>query len=144
MDNNKDSSPIPLGIRCLLTYLIPFFGGLVFLFIERENRLIRFHAVQSILFWIFFSIYGVIINSVIQFAFLRHLLQLLFLAVWVFVMYQALKERMYELPLVGDIVKQQAFGSNWNKGKEKKEKDKSSPRHEKADPEESTESETEG
>lgn len=126
MDNNeKHVTPLPLGIVCLLTYLVPFFGGIVFLLIEKRNRLIRFHAVQSILFWIFFSIYGVVINSVVRFSFLRALLQLAFLAAWVFMMYQAVREKMYELPLVGEIVKRQAFGEGWEKSG-----DKETPRRE--------------
>ncbi len=117
--NEKHVTPLPLGIVCLLTYLVPFFGGLVFLLIEKKNRLVRFHAVQSILFWIFFSIYGVVINSVVRFSFLRALLQLAFLAAWVFMMYQAVREKMYELPLVGEIVRRQAFGEGWDKTGEK-------------------------
>ena len=115
-EQKKRDRSIPRGITCLLNYLIPFFGGLFFLIVEKEDRLVRFHAVQSILFWIFFAIYGVVINAVIRIGFIRGILQLAFLAAWVFIMYQAVMERMYELPLIGEIVKQQAFGTRQKRG----------------------------
>lgn len=108
-DNQKQSTPVPQGIASLLTYFIPFFGGLLFLFLEKENRLVRFHAVQSILLWIFFVVIGAVLTWI---PLLNILLYLFVLVVWVFIMYQALMERMYELPVIGGIARRQAFGKD--------------------------------
>jgi uncharacterized membrane protein len=106
-DINKQTSSIPRGIAGLLAYFIPFFGGLFFLIIEKENRLIRFHAVQSILLWIVFIVLAAIFSLI---PFVNVLVYVFILAVWVFAMYQALMERMYELPIIGELSKRQAFG----------------------------------
>jgi uncharacterized membrane protein len=106
-DNQKQSTAVPEGIAGLFTYLIPFFGGLFFLFIEKESRLVRFHAVQSILLWIFFVILAAIFGWI---PVINILLFLFVLAVWIFMMYQALMERMFELPVIGRIARQQVFG----------------------------------
>lgn len=106
-NDQKQSTPVPQGIASLLTYFIPFFGGLLFLFLEKDNRLVRFHAVQSILLWIFFVIIGAIFTWI---PLINILLYLFVLAVWVFIMYQAIMERMYELPIIGGIARKQAFG----------------------------------
>ncbi|HUV36478.1 MAG TPA: hypothetical protein VMX58_06030 [Patescibacteria group bacterium] len=123
-DRNKQTSSIPPGIAGLLAYFIPFFGGVFFLIIEKENRLIRFHAVQSILLWIVFVILAAIFSWI---PIINLLLYLVILAIWIFAMYQALMERMYELPIIGEISKRQAFGKEEREegtaeGKEKKKK----------------------
>lgn len=101
----KQSTTVPQGIASLLTYFIPFFGGLLFLLLEKENRLVRFHAVQSILLWIFF----VVVTAL--FFWIPFLPYIFILVVWIFIMYQALMERMYELPIIGKISRRQVFGS---------------------------------
>lgn len=116
-ESNKQTSSIPQGIAGLLAYFIPFFGGLFFLIIEKENKLIRFHAVQSILLWIVFVILAAILWWV---PVINILLYLFILLVWIFMMYQALMERMFELPVIGDIAKRQTLGKE---GTEKKEKE---------------------
>lgn len=106
-NTDKQTSSIPRGIAGILAYFIPFFGGLFFLIIEKENRLIRFHAVQSILLWVVFIVLAAIFGWI---PIINILLIIIILAIWVFIMYQALMERMYELPVIGKIAKRQAFG----------------------------------
>lgn len=101
----KQSTSVPQGIAGLLTYFIPFFGGLLFLILEKENRLVRFHAVQSILLWIFFVVVAGL------FFWVPVLPYIFVLVVWIFIMYQALMERMYELPVIGKVSHRQVFGS---------------------------------
>ena len=108
-EKQKQTTSVPPGVAGLLTYFIPFFGGLLFLFLEKENRLVRFHAVQSILLWIFFVVISAIFSWI---PLLNILLYLFVLIVWVFVMYQALMERMYELPVIGKFARHQVFGKD--------------------------------
>ncbi len=119
MDSNKDrSTSVPAGIAGLLAYFIPFFGGLLFLFLEKKNRTVRFHAVQSILLWIFF----VVISAVVVFIPVLNVLVFLFvLIVWVFMMYQALMEREFELPVIGGISRRQI--GDMGEEREKKEEE---------------------
>ena len=105
-EKQKQTTSVPPGIAGLLTYFIPFFGGLLFLFLEKENRLVRFHAVQSILLWIFFIVITAIFSWIL---FLNVLIYIFILIVWVFIMYQALMERMYELPVIGKVARRQVF-----------------------------------
>ena len=103
----KQSTSVPPGIAGLITYFAPLFGGLLFLFLERENKLVRFHAVQSILLWIFFILISAIFSWIPG---LNVLLWLFILIVWIFMMYQALMERQFELPVIGPIARRQVFG----------------------------------
>ncbi len=109
MDNDhKQTTSVPSGIASLLAYFIPFLGGVFFLVLEKENRLVRFHSVQSILLWIVFVVLSAIFSWI---PVLNVLLYLFVLAVWVFMMYQALMERMYELPVIGKIAMRQVSGN---------------------------------
>lgn len=116
-DKPKQSTSVPRGVAGLITYFAPFFGGLLFLFLEKESKLVRFHAVQSILLWVFFIVISGIFNWIPG---LNVLLWIFILAVWIFMMYQALMERQFELPVIGRIARRQAFGESeeGEKGKE--------------------------
>ena len=45
----KSSTGLDENIAALLSYLLGGIGGLVFFLIEKDSRLVRFHAMQSIL-----------------------------------------------------------------------------------------------
>ncbi|WP_411747190.1 DUF4870 domain-containing protein [Psychrobacillus psychrotolerans] len=85
-----------------------FIVGLIFLFVEKENRFIRFHALQSV----FLGVALIIISMVLPFIpiigwMLSIWLPLLVLALVVFLMYQAYNGKYYKLPLLGDITEKQ-------------------------------------
>ena len=52
----KSSTGLDENIASLLAYLFQWLGGLIFFLIEKDSRLVRFHAMQSILlsgvFWV--------------------------------------------------------------------------------------------
>ena len=97
----RQSTSVPQGVASLITYFVPLFGGLLFLFLEKENKLVRFHSVQSILLWIFFIIISAVFGWIPG----------INVIVWIFIMYQALLERNFELPIIGPIARRQVFGS---------------------------------
>lgn len=52
----KSSTGLDDNVASLLAYLFQFLGGLIFFLIEKDSRLVRFHAMQSMLlsgvFWV--------------------------------------------------------------------------------------------
>jgi uncharacterized membrane protein len=87
----------------LLCYLFGWVGGLVFLLLERDNRFVRFHAIQSILFFGTISILGWIF-SYFPFALfgLGGVVGLVGFIGWIVLMVAAHRGRYYKLPLLGD------------------------------------------
>jgi uncharacterized membrane protein len=93
----------------LLCYLFAWVGGLVFFLLERDNRFVRFHAVQSILFfgtmsileWLFsyfpFALFG-----------LGGVVGVVSFIGWIVLMVAAHRGRYYKLPLFGDYAEQLA------------------------------------
>lgn len=66
------SSGMDPKLAGLLAYLIPPITGIVFFIIEKSNRVVRWHAAQSIVFgvawiviWVLFSVLSMILSAII-------------------------------------------------------------------------------
>jgi uncharacterized membrane protein len=94
-----------------MSYPLFFISGLITYFLGKNNRFIRFHALQSILFFVIILLVGLIallcftapilvtpgiIISVILLTFL--------IAGWVLGMYHAFKGHYYKMPFIGSFV----------------------------------------
>jgi uncharacterized membrane protein len=101
--------PVPLGIACMLAYFVPVIGGVFFLFAEKRNKLLRFHSVQSILFWIFFGVAFEIAVIISWIPFLDELVALVQVVLWIYVMYQAMQKRVCKLPIIGAIASRNIY-----------------------------------
>ncbi len=96
------------NIEGLLCYVLWFITGILFLILEKENKFVRFHAMQStatfIILFVASAVFGLIplINLVIV-----PLIGLLSLVLWLLLMYKAYKGEKYKLPVVGDFAESQ-------------------------------------
>ena len=99
----RTSSGFDANVAAALSYLVGFVSGLVFLLVEKDNKFVRFHAMQSTLFFIGI----VIIDVVLQVIPILGALVVIFLliplsaVVWLLMMYKAYQGEDYKLPLVG-------------------------------------------
>ena len=55
----KSSTGLDENLAALLSYVVGWISGLVFFLIEKESRLVRFHAMQSILLSVVAAIVGI-------------------------------------------------------------------------------------
>lgn len=111
MDPNataKTSTGMQANVEALLAYLVGFVTGIVFLIIEKENKFVRFHAMQSI-----FVSGGLFVAQIIV-GFIPYvgwvisiLLSLLGLILWILCMFKAYQGELFKLPVVGDIAEKQ-------------------------------------
>lgn len=97
------------NIAAVISYL-PFIGSIYFLATEKENKFIRFHAMQSLIFWLIVLGISGIMNT-LKFIYIGILLEPIFqvgtVALWLFLMYRAYLNKEYELPILGRIAKEQ-------------------------------------
>jgi uncharacterized membrane protein len=85
------------------SYLVGFVTGIIVLLVEKENKFVRFHAMQSTVFFI-----GVVaIDVLLQVIPLLGFLVVIFVVipasaiVWLLMMYKAYQGEEFKLPLVG-------------------------------------------
>jgi uncharacterized membrane protein len=110
------------NVAGLLTYILGFITGIIFLVIEpyKNDKFVRFHAFQSIFFNVALIVFGIsysIVASVLGFvslglisvlmAGLSLLVSLAILAYWIFLMYKAYNHELYKIPFIGDLAAKQ-------------------------------------
>jgi uncharacterized membrane protein len=96
-----------LGMRArsagLLCYLFGWVTGLIFFLLERESRFVRFHAMQSILFFGILSILEGVFSRLPLFGPIGGALGLVMFIGWIVLMVKANRGQYYKLPLFGDL-----------------------------------------
>ncbi len=116
-------SPMASNVAGLLTYVLGFITGIIFLVIEpyKNDKFVRFHAFQSIFFsavLIAFSLAWAVLSAVLFAITLGTLWHLMFLAWvlirlgfflgWLFIMYKAYNNERYMIPIIGPLAAKQA------------------------------------
>ena len=95
-------------LAAALAYVVGPFSGVAFLLLEKENRYIRFHAMQSTM--VFLAL-GVLQLMVINVPIVGRLLAVPYLlavvVLWALLMLKAFRGERYKLPYIGDWAEQQ-------------------------------------
>ena len=115
-DMGKTSSGLQANMAALLSYLAGWITGLIFFLIEKDNKFVRFHAMQSIIVFGAFSALGIVISVLASIAVAIHayfllpligilssLLWIVALILWIVLMIKAYQGDKFKLPVVGDI-----------------------------------------
>lgn len=63
MENEKSALGLDGNITALISYIIPIVG-LILIFIEKDNKYVRFHAVQAVL-WVVLCVVAIIAIAVV-------------------------------------------------------------------------------
>ncbi|HEX4567406.1 MAG TPA: DUF4870 domain-containing protein [Vicinamibacterales bacterium] len=99
----KTASGLDANIAAALSYLVGCVTGIIFLLAEKDNRFVRFHAMQSTLFFIFAILVDVLLQVIPILGFLIVIFVVIPVSaiVWLLMMYKAYQGEEYKLPLVG-------------------------------------------
>jgi len=103
------------NIAAALSYIFGPISGIAVLIMERENKFVRFHAMQSTLWFSLLMIVGWVLAIIVDIPFLGAILGLVLNPliaigglVWfislVFLMFKAFTNETFKLPVIGDIV----------------------------------------
>ena len=107
-DLGKTSTGMQPNVAALLSYLVGFITGIVFYIIEKENKFVRFHAMQSIItFAAIFVLQMILIFIPIIGWLLRFIVGIGSLVLWIVLMIKAYKGETFKLPVAGDIAEKQ-------------------------------------
>jgi len=119
----KSSTGLDENIAALLSYVFGWVSGLIFFLIEKDSRLVRFHAMQSLLFNILVAVVGIALWIVLFVVFmiaaqvsgtLATLLSLVSILVWgvfllgilagfILCLVKAFQGQYFKLPVIGNF-----------------------------------------
>jgi len=105
----KSSTGLDENVAGLLCYVLGWVSGLVFFLLEKENKFVRFHAMQSIL------VFGVIMVASIVLGWIPFLgvvfgvlIGVLGFALWIILMIKAYQGVKFKLPWSGNLAEKWA------------------------------------
>jgi uncharacterized membrane protein len=104
----KTSMNMEENMAGLLCYLLFWVTGLIFYILEKQNKTVRFHAMQSILLFLPLHIFAYIFSFSLWFGFgflwwLAGLIWLFVFILWIILMLKAYQGEKFKLPVIGDI-----------------------------------------
>jgi len=119
----KTSMNLDENIAGFLCYLGIWLTGIIFFLMEKENKTVRFHALQSfltflplmILAWVFgwigapkWSWYTGYDPGIVALVYLSWIIWVVTVILWIVLMIKAYQGEKFKLPLIGDIAEKHA------------------------------------
>jgi uncharacterized membrane protein len=95
-------------VAAWLSYLGGWITGLIFLLLKRENSFVRFHAMQSLIFFGAMSIVTTVFSHIFLLSSIGVGLGFVSFICWIVLMVKAARGRYYKLPIVGDYAEKWA------------------------------------
>ncbi len=119
----KSSTGLDANIAALLAYLLGLLGGLIFFFMEKNSRFVKFHAMQSILFNVVVGVVAIVLTIVVTIltlvissisSSLGFIVSMLSLVFWlgfglviiitaILLLIKAFQGQMFKLPIIGNM-----------------------------------------
>ena len=104
----KTSTGLEQNVASLLCYLLTWVTGIIFLIIEKENKVVRFHAVQSIAVFVPINILQIIFSFIPILGWIINiLLWILEVILWIVLMMNAYRGKMIKIPIAGNFAEKQ-------------------------------------
>ena len=106
-DLGKTSINVDPKLAALLSYVAGFVTGIVFLLIEKDNKYVRFHAMQSTILAGGLFVLQWVLAFIPFLVLLVPLVSLAGLVLWIMCMVKAFQGEKFKLPIIGDIAEKQ-------------------------------------
>jgi uncharacterized membrane protein len=95
------------NVASALSYSLWWLTGLIFILVEQENKVVRFHAMQCILTFIPLGILGMLFGSGYYYSSIGSIIFFIEIILWLVLMIKAFQGETYMLPIVGQIAANQ-------------------------------------
>jgi len=103
----KTSLGMDENLEGLLAYLLWWLTGIVLLLLEKESYFVRFHAMQSTVMFLFFTVAIKVFEFIPIIGWLiAYLLSLVAIIAWIVGMVKAYQGELYKFPVFGDLAEQ--------------------------------------
>lgn len=126
MAKEKTSMNLDENIASALCYVLTWLTGIIFYLLEKENKTVRFHAMQSILTFLPLTILGWLFGwlgapkwtgygayfgwdpGIPALIWLSWVIWVILFLLWIFLIIKAYQGEKFKLPVVGDIAEKHA------------------------------------
>jgi len=107
MEKNKTVLGIDQNIEAVLCYVLGWLTGILFLLLEKENKFVRFHAMQSLVVFLALFVLSLVVGWIPVIGLLSFVIFLLAVILWILLMVKAFQGEMYKLPWAGEFAEKQ-------------------------------------
>ena len=105
----KTSTELDENVAGLLCYVLGWISGLVFFLIEKENKFVRFHALQSIVVFGVLTLASIVIGWIPVIGWVINcLIGVLAFVLWIVLMIKAYQGEKFKLPWAGNLAEKNA------------------------------------
>ncbi|OYW03381.1 MAG: hypothetical protein B7X11_03350 [Acidobacteria bacterium 37-65-4] len=105
---STSSTGLSSNVAAALAYLFGGIGGIVLLIVERKDRYVRFHAMQSALVFLGVVVMALILGSLpLVGRLLTAMFSVAVALMWLVLMFKAFTGQHFKLPYVGEIAERQ-------------------------------------
>jgi len=111
MEKNKTALGIDQNIEAVLCYVLGWLTGILFLFLEKENQFVRFHAMQSLVVFLALFVLSLVVGWIPVIGLMSPVIFLVAVILWILLMVKAFQGEMYKLPWAGDFAEKQVFSA---------------------------------
>jgi len=103
-DLGKTTTGMQANVAALLSYALGFITGIIFYLLEKENKFVRFHAMQSTVTFGALWLLGMIVWVIpIIGAIIAPVIYIAEFILWIVLMIKAYQGEYFKLPIAGDI-----------------------------------------
>jgi uncharacterized membrane protein len=103
----KTSTGLDENVAGLLCYVLWWISGLVFFLLEKDNKFVRFHSLQSIIAFGVLTLAGIVVGWITWIPFFGWIIGFAFwilcLVVWIICMVKAYQGEKFKLPWAGNL-----------------------------------------
>ena len=109
------------NVASALCYVLVWVTGIIFFFLEKKSKTVKFHAMQSILTFLPLSILGWLFGwlgargwaysyspGIPALLYLSWIIWVVNVILWILLIFKAYSGEMFKLPVIGDIAEKQA------------------------------------
>jgi uncharacterized membrane protein len=108
VNTEKSSTGLDTNLAAALAYLLWFVTGILLLIVEKDSKFVRYHAMQSTLFFLPVAVIQMVLWAIpILGWILGFLVWVASLVAWLVLMFKAYQGEKFKLPIVGDLAEQQ-------------------------------------
>jgi len=105
----KTSMELDENVAGLLCYILGWISGLVFFLIEKKNKFVRFHALQSIIVFGVLTLASIVLGWIPFIGWvISTIISVLAIVLWIILMIKAYQGEKFKLPWAGDLAEKNA------------------------------------